>query len=529
MTKLRQDDLIECVRLKEQEGMSYRPIAEVMGVTVTSIGEFFRRKTFKDFWEQHDKKPIAKGTILTNKDKREPLAGKRFVFTSAQNNTHVHKPFLDAILQYCEYNGAELIVSGFTYDKSGRQSSEKGDDGLWYDPAITPYLINEERQIAKGLVWCGDVNTLPTNKSPTTPFVNHTNHDSAIIPHAKLQLRSVATPKAMDARLLYSTGCITQRNYIQKTAGQVASHHHSFSALVVEIDSDGDWFVRQLCAEKLTGAFYDLGKYYTGTGVANSESVEAINFGDIHSAKPDDTVALASWCGKDSMLDVLRPRFVFLHDTLDQQARNHHNVRDPHFMFAMHHHKTECVRGEIELTVDTMREFERDFCTTVVVESNHDKSIEKWLKEQDYRHDPVNAIFFLELQLAKYNSIVSGGNFSAFEHACSMVGFGGDDAIFLREDESFMIANGIECGAHSHLGSNGGRGSVQAYVVTGVRHNIGHSHSATIKDGVWQAGVSGSLDMGYNSGNSSWSHSHIITYKNGKRQMITIKNGKWRA
>jgi hypothetical protein len=35
--------------------------------------------------------------------------------------------------------------------------------------------------------------------------------------------------------------------------------------------------------------------------------------------------------------------------------------------------------------------------------------------------------------------------------------------------------------------------------------------------------------MKYNAGPSSWSHSNIITYANGKRCMITQRGNKWRA
>jgi len=35
--------------------------------------------------------------------------------------------------------------------------------------------------------------------------------------------------------------------------------------------------------------------------------------------------------------------------------------------------------------------------------------------------------------------------------------------------------------------------------------------------------------MGYNKGLSAWSHSFIVTYQNGKRTIVTIKDGKgWR-
>ena len=56
-----------------------------------------------------------------------------------------------------------------------------------------------------------------------------------------------------------------------------------------------------------------------------------------------------------------------------------------------------------------------------------------------------------------------------------------------------------------------------------------HTHQAGIYDGVYTAVTSSVLDLGYNRGPSSWSHSHIVTYANGKRAIITIWNGKWRA
>ena len=63
----------------------------------------------------------------------------------------------------------------------------------------------------------------------------------------------------------------------------------------------------------------------------------------------------------------------------------------------------------------------------------------------------------------------------------------------------------------------------------GRKSNTGHSHSAGIYDGAYRAGVTGSLDQGYNVGPSSWSHSHIVTYPNGKRTIVTVKENAWRA
>jgi hypothetical protein len=82
---------------------------------------------------------------------------------------------------------------------------------------------------------------------------------------------------------------------------------------------------------------------------------------------------------------------------------------------------------------------------------------------------------------------------------------------------------------HGHLGPDGKRGNAANLVVVGTRANTAHSHRACIKLGLYVAGTSSELRMGYNQGPSSWSHSHIVTYPNGKRTIITMRAGKWRA
>jgi hypothetical protein len=61
---------------------------------------------------------------------------------------------------------------------------------------------------------------------------------------------------------------------------------------------------------------------------------------------------------------------------------------------------------------------------------------------------------------------------------------------------------------------------------------MAHTHTPTIHQGVYVAGVLGKLDMGYNIGPSSWAQASILTYTNGKRTMVFFRkiNGKvkWR-
>jgi hypothetical protein len=547
MSDLKNNEVKMKVIELDSMGLTGIKIAEMTGIPKSTINDFLRRHTHTVFWTNYDnsllppdhaegegtpEKPIASGEKQEPHVKRGKLHGKRFVFTSAQNNTFVHKEFLQSLKQYCAENDAQLIVGTFHYNKNGFQNSSEKD--LWYDPAITEYVMDSSMEVLGDLIWCGELNILPTAVQPMSGLDSYTGAASGIIPHAKVQLKAMPVLDATKPRTLYTTGCVTQRNYIDQKAGQKASWHHVFGALTVEIDEDGDWFARHLIADSESGCFYDLDKYYAPNGVLYDQTIEAINYGDIHVAKLDETVADVSWRNADSILDTLYPKYQFLHDTYDQQARNHHNLNNPHVMFDLYVNGQDSVEDEIKLTANEMMNMTRDWCEMVVVNSNHDLALEKWLREGDYRKDPVNALTFLQLQSAKYRAIKDGEEgFSILEYAikslssyeCDPL----DEAIFLGEDDSFVICGDIECGQHGHNGNNGGRGSINALLQRGMKSNTGHSHAPMIMNGVYVAGVSGKLKMGYNRGGSAWQQAHIITYRNGKRAIIHIKNGKWRA
>jgi len=60
----------------------------------------------------------------------------------------------------------------------------------------------------------------------------------------------------------------------------------------------------------------------------------------------------------------------------------------------------------------------------------------------------------------------------------------------------------------------------------GAKVTKGHSHGAEIVDGAHSVGTSSKLNMGYNADSpSGWTHSHEITYANGKRTLIHCVGG----
>lgn len=545
---LTNEDLLEIIRLKNVENYPSRKIAEIFGCGKTTINDFLSKKTHTEFWGSYE--PHAAGELKPKNHDRPPLPkAKGYVFTSAQNNTYANKNFFEALVNYCKVNDYLLIVSTFTYNKNGFQNG-LGQKEVWYDPLIRPYIVNELSSVFKGLDFCGNLNILPTAINPLSGFDSYTGMNSAIVPHAKMQLKSL--PRHLDdidPKMLYTTGAVTRLNYIQQKAGQKAEWDHVFGAVVAEIDEDGDWFVRQLNADDETGEFYDLDYKYTPFDVQYVGQVLAINWGDLHIEKIDKSVALGAMSvlieqdedgvkftqveDHNSMLFTLNPMYQFFHDTSDFTYRNHHNIKDPHFRFKMFSAKTESVKQSMQVVADFVNAASVDFSTTVIVESNHDLAFTRWLKSADYKEDPVNAVFFLESQLKLYSAIEDGtyGGFHLLGETLESLNedLATKDVIWLDEGESFRLHD-IEFGYHGHQGPNGARGSAISLSKLGVKTNLGHSHTPVIFNGCVQAGTSSELRMGYNNGApSSWSHSHIVTYLNGKRSIITMRGSKWQA
>lgn len=461
---------------------------------------------------------------------------KRYLFSCMQNDTPLHLPTWRNLLALAAHYDAEILLSRFVYDLSTHNESAKPrsksarEERSW--PAETaPYVRDERIVVAKGLEWCGELQILPTAKRPISGFESYTGRNSCIIPHPKIAMESVASGKHEGTKLIYTTGCVTRKNYIQKKAGQVAQFHHAYGALLVEV-TEGGWYCRQITAGN-NGTMYDLDLRVKDGKVTQGHRVEAIVWGDAHIRQADPAVAQLAWA-KGGIVDTLRPKRQIFHDLLDFYARNHHDIgngrlRFRRFVGAL---EDDCVGAELDEVAVALALRSRAWCQSVVVASNHDGALLKWLDTADYRSDPKNAETFLELQREVYKSERERNNrFSVFEWAMQKRGV--RNVLFLREDDSYVICKdangGIELGMHGHLGVNGGRGSMLGFARMGRKSFIGHGHRAGIVDGVWMVGTSSLLDLGYNKGPGAWSHTFGLAHANGKRQMCTIFNNRWRG
>jgi hypothetical protein len=477
---------------------------------------------------------------------------KRYILTSAQNNTHVNQELLLNLEALADYYGAEIIVGTYTYNQNayGPKSVKKDswrvrakngtyDKDLWYDPAIEEYIKDHRIELGKGLVWAGEYNALPTNVNPLAGLESYTGRKSAIFPHAKLAMRSIPTMQGEGVKLNYTTGTVTQRNYIQKREGVIAEFHHIYGALLVEVNEAGNWWVRQLNQDEGTATLQDLNVLVKdGEVVATDATVESITYGDLHGTMADLEVVDASI----AMRDALSPKYQFLHDVMEGAAVNPHARKHGTSLerFWNWHRGYSRLEKELTATVEVLNKYVDGYeGETVVVDSNHDDAwIKRWIQEYNYRVDPANARIYLDLAWYAYGEIENTEgdgpkmprDVNVLEYALNQWGGLVEGFKFLKADESFKTCNDkIENGMHGHFGPAGRFGTPENLSKMARKANTAHTHSTGIWNGLYVAGTSSKLRWDYTKGPSNWTHSHIVTYSNGKRAIVTIYNGKWRA
>jgi hypothetical protein len=294
---------------------------------------------------------------------------------------------------------------------------------------------------------------------------------------------------------------------------------------VVEVASDGIYHLRHIsaCAD---GSFIDLDTEYSAEGVRKAPPALAINFGDVHVGQ-DDPKAEA---GHKTLCRLIRPRFAFLHDTLDFRSRNHHDktIRSAHDKWWR---ALECVHLEVQRAAQKVKELsDWGFERTYVVRSNHDAAFDRWLEECEPRRDIRNAKYYFQVWARMFAHYGRRGSWPmAFEMEARRICRGHLKTVrFLREDQTVRtkkVCNGF----HGHNGVNGSRGTLLGYAKLGESTVTGHGHAPGICDGAWRGGVFGSLDHGYNRLPGGWLVADVAQYANGKRALIILVDGRFTA
>jgi len=254
--------------------------------------------------------------------------------------------------------------------------------------------------------------------------------------------------------------------------------------------------------------------------------------GDSHIEFIDPDVAKATFSGKNSIIHVLEPMTLVWHDAHDFYSRNHHHRGKTFINYVKHHAGQGNVEKALRETFAFIDRVTPAWTANVFVPSNHPDALARWVDETDPRSDPENATFWAKTFTAMCDGArwtkTGAKTIDPFAYWAKKMLKCADSCLFLDRDRGYRIKD-IEVAYHGDRGPNGSRGTRGAFGKVGVKTVIGHSHSPGIRDGVYQVGTSSRYDLEYASGPSSWLHSHCVIYANGKRSLINIIDGQWRA
>jgi hypothetical protein len=490
-------------------------------------------------------------TWMTDKPRVAPIKdcrNKKFIFTGAQNDSDPH-PIWENLKAYAKKIGAKLVVGPVTYEMSWFK--ENAASSRTYADELKPHLCFGELKVGEQFVFCGEMNTIPTASQPISDLVTYSGGRWAVFPHAKRQLKTVPTtdPNKMPHQVM-TTGFCTVPKVIPRKAGIKSIFHHVVGAVIVEFDGDGRIFPRHISGDRETGAFYDLDAYVIDGKVTypKATTVKSIVFPDLHERKMGPQNALACFgfdiktrkvVTKNNVLDKLRPQDVLFHDIYDNETRNHHNEGDNAMDYELAYRGRSGVLKEMMGSATFLVAMRRNGTTFWVVESNHDLALERYVREGRYRNDGENIRLGLQLEDAYlgYREKVaealdahkSPPKFSVLEHAVRNIAAPGalDHVRWIYDGQSHTI-DGIECGHHGFRGANGAKGTVNGFAKLGKKMSIGDKHTPEINEGVYVAGAM-ELQHGYNKGPSGWMPTMIVQYLDGKRTLVTLQDGKFRA
>lgn len=461
------------------------------------------------------------------------------MFTSAQNDTEAH-PFLGRLSAYSDALIARygirsaIVIGGFTYQLGLYRDHASRPE--FYASDIRRHLVMDHVDVASDLVFAARANILPTVVNPIAKWKTQEGSRCLILPHAKQHLESIPRMLERDPKIVWTTGCCTVPNYTSRNAGTSAEWHHTIGAVIVERDGD-TWHARHITADA-NGDFQDLDAKVDGRGVTFGHRIDSLVAGDIHAAQVDPAVVRATW-GVDSigrtrtktgLVADLRPRRQMIHDVLDFQARNHHEIKSVKRRLERLVAGRHNVRKELADTAWLLRNLCRTGLETVVVKSNHDDALDRWLDAFDGADDEENYDLWCELNARHSRAIRDRESFDPFRYAMELTGkFVG--AFWPKRFSSYEIefpSGPVEFNLHGDRGNGGSRGSAMQFVRAAPKILSGHTHTPYRRDGHGSAGTSSLLNMGYNEGLSTWAHAHIVVYPSGLWTHVFIKDGAYR-
>jgi len=219
--------------------------------------------------------------------------------------------------------------------------------------------------------------------------------------------------------------------------------------IVVEIESDQIFHFRQVQFNS-RGAFIDFGVEYHAD-YSKQAPAAAMVLGDLHCADLDED----AYSQSISMIKDLNPKYLVLHDVFDGKSISHWTREKKVYRAAQFSQGFLSLKDEIKSLVERLNELADTADKIVIVKSNHDEFLDRYLEDGRYIKEPYNYAYAAQIVA----NMVQGKD--PLQWACEDCGLEQPEKfMWLRREDDFKIA-GIQLGAHGDKGGNGAKGSTR--------------------------------------------------------------------
>ncbi len=393
------------------------------------------------------------GKKAREKLEKKVKKSKRFFITTAVNGQFAHKGFIKSVENYCQQNNAELIIM------PAHDPAHNLDNQIeWHfaDEIVSgQYPIVFEQLDLNSNIHVSGVRINAKQINPTTGLGRVSqSKGSFIFASPKQSLEYVPTSNEKLPHAMMSTGACTLPNY-KTTRGNslrtafLAHYDHVIGGIIVEVKDDEIYHFRQVQADS-QGRFVDLGTMYTPN---TTKTVKPkLVMGDYHAGEHDEPTIQAH----EELIEELGVDTIFLHDMFNGNSISHHETNNIIKLAQRANRGELSLEDELLATsyeIDRVARF-KSVKNVVMVKSNHDEVLLRWLEEGRFKNEPNN--FQLGCKLA--DAAVSGQD--PLKAGIDMVRQPSHHKklVWLERDEDYKVA-GNELGAHGDKGPNGSRGT----------------------------------------------------------------------
>lgn len=417
------------------------------------------------------------------------------IVTAAQNNSAVHSRAFSELEKYAQRLGAELIVIPIQYNKNAFSAAK--EEEFKFASEVIPYFVEGAFKVDSAIVYA-NCHVLPTAKYPVNAAADLNGGERyTIVASPKMQQKELPRLQGQEPMTCYTTGAVTLTNYLNSRAGSVAEKSHKIGAVHIV---DNQVFPLEYDEEKLWVYEYDVAV-----------------LGDIHAEQLSESAFHKSI----QMIKTHKISTVVLHDLFDCMTLNGHERENPDHLFIHQRSNLEDDLHRVENVLNSLGNI-KHVREIVVVRSNHDDMLDRWLKDAKYhpKYDAKNATMYYRLQYLKHMYMQHMGKTpNVLELALSLKKSTIIDkkVNFLELGDSYQ-KHGVELAHHGHKGVNGARSGLQK---TNQKMIVGHSHSGQRLDNFITVGTNSKLVQGYNvGGGSTWTTHNALICKSGRMTLI---------